>query len=198
MQACGARQDDRAELGRAMDEQPAGEAEAQALGHEHRIHGAEEHAVAGDQEEGGDGESEAERERQDRDLRIVREEIGGEYFEPALIGGVVKGRAEILGGGVHVTPARHFGRDECVEPGRIAGHEEIAGKRAGKEQRRDQQGLANNAAHRGGPAMGEEAADLPPERIAAAVEDEISAGGKALEIGGHRRVERGFARDRQR
>ena len=74
---------------------------------------------------------------------------------------IVKRRAQELGRGRRIAPAREPGGDDAVEPAWIAADEEISDERGAKGQDHAKQSLAPHRPDRFGPAAGEEAGDLP-------------------------------------
>ncbi len=166
--------------------------------HERGIECAQHRAVRRDQKQGRHPEREAQRKCQDRDAAVVGEQHRREHLQPALPRRIVERSAQRLRARLHVASGGEAGIDHRPEPFGIGGHQKIACQCACKEQGRDHQQLGHDPAHGLRQSETDELFELRAHRLARRIEDEIGAGAESLEIGDQRRVERGFARDRQR
>lgn len=145
------------------------------------------------QQDGRQTEREAEGEAQDRDLRVVAEQGGGEHAHPVLALVSEKGRAQRLAACPGHALVGEASRHERIVPLRIGRDQEPADGDARDHQQQGEQQVDAEAAHRRAPFPAEEAPEPRPERGARAIDQEPRALGQRFEIGNERGVERSLA-----
>ena len=163
LQPAGGAQDQRRELGRSVDRQPAAERQQQAVGLEQRQEGAEHQAIVEGQDHGRHAEREAQGEAHHADLGIVREQPGGKEAELIdLLVVASQALAQLLGGGVEVPAALHARRDEQIVEAGIAHRQQPGRENAGQQHDGGKGDLPPGAAHRRGQTPGKEGGEQAP------------------------------------
>ena len=185
------------EFGRAVDREPADGFQREPLPVIEPQQRPQHRGVLDQQQHRRQAERETQREGKQRDLRVVRKQLGSENTESGLVL-LAKQRAHEHGaaGSGHAGIDHPAGHQRVVPVG-IARHEQPADHGACHHQRERDEDIAAKLPHAGAPAPAEEAREPVAQTGARAIDDEPGALGQHFEPEQRLAVKRGLTRDRE-
>ena len=197
MNPCGPGEQNREQLGRAVNRQPADKIDRQAALRKHPEHRAEQCHIVNQQQDTGDGKGKAERKSEDRDLRVVAEQKGREHTQSVAFLPAKKRAAQGFCARAWHPDIRKVARHQGVKPVAVAGDQYIAnrGSRDHHEQRNPD--IELDRAHRPAPATAKKTAEPAAETGLGAIDQKIGAQRQPFEIVDQAGIERIFPGNRQ-
>ena len=197
MDARCAGEQDRKQLGGAVDREPADKVHRQSALGKHPEHRAEQGHIVDQQQDAGDRKGEAKGEGEDRHLRIVAEQKCCKHAQPVLFLPTEQRITQGLFARARHPGIREIARHQRVEPVAVSCDQDIADGGPRDHHEQGNPDIELDRPHRPAPASGKEAAEPAGKAGLGAIDQKIGTQREPLEIVDQAGVERVFPGDRQ-